>query len=287
MSAVEGAASKMAPEELFLLSGRRYTVGAMGCYKGKRRYVSRRMARGAMMLMLIALTGLSYSSEARADVGDPCMLPSLVEWSSWTRLGGGLAIADQRSVSGLFDIGLGGEALFALRRDGHVRLGPWVQVSSSNFLNISPAGGLEFLWGLPLSRRHRLMPWWVPGAKLDKEVAIALRAGGGWSFSSGEDQHIPGGPIADVTLTVGIRTYEIRTALSTGDGRCRLGTSSVPPGPHGQWYSWGVRGFISARSIWTEVPGWQVVGGIEIEPMTLVYLPKILWTWAQPEPWPV
>ena len=160
--------------------------------------------------------------------------------------------------------------------DKAFRIGPWGQVSSWNFHNVVPEVGAEVMVSVPLGR-GRLMPEWSTGGSLDKAIGIGLRAGLGSSFSGSEGGHTPSGRVYEATVTVGVRTNEQRNCNS----------DSVDGAPRGQFYSWGVRGFVTGRRMMIDDREWQLVIGIEIEPATLFFLPRVIREWHEPPPEPV
>jgi hypothetical protein len=221
---------------------------------------------------------VSLASIARADdTGDtPCTIPMRVDWSSWLRAGGGVTVAHPTreaaratgtSSSGVFDLGLGFEGMIAVGGK-RVRLGPWGQVSTWSFRNVAPVGGVELMLSSPLARYA--LHWF---AQSDRAIGLGLRGGIGWSFAF--DDASRSAALYEATLTIGIRTYEMITAEYAPAGRCRFpdDPETFSDAPHFQFYSFGARGFVTARRIMTDDREWQFVAGIEIEPVTLVILP--------------
>ena len=180
-----------------------------------------------------------------------------VELSPWVGLGGGALVVDGSSAA-VFDLRLGGDATVALRRDGDLRLGPFVEAATATFASFQAVGGVElFLGAIP----RPLRMFYYSG-----EGVFTARLGAGWAWREHDVADARSTPVASLTLT-----YGYRAPFSLREYRDEL----VPEleMESAMRYMTGARLWVGTTVDLRETPGWQLSGGIEFEPVgTFRYL---------------
>ncbi|MDO9018152.1 MAG: hypothetical protein Q8S73_23165 [Deltaproteobacteria bacterium] len=173
-----------------------------------------------------------------------------VEVSSWVGLGGGALVVGDASRS-VFDLRLGGDATFDVGSDGDLRVGPFVEATTSTFATVQAVAGAELFLGAaprPLRMFH------FPG-----EGVFSARAGLGWAWREHDVASARSSPLAALTLTYGYRApFSLR---EPGDE-----TGPEPDSRSTARYMIGARLWVGATVDLTGAPAWQLTGGIEFEP---------------------
>lgn len=211
----------------------------------------------ALLFALVACLALPSVAAAHQPPPRYPRLRPTAEVSPWISLGGGALVVDGASAA-VFDLRLGGDATFAIGRDGDTRIGPFVEAATATFASVQAVGGVElFIGAVP----RPLRMFYYSG-----EGVFTARAGFGWAWRDHDAPDARSAPIASLTLTYGYRApFSLR---EPGD------ETSIEPGVRAAVrYMTGARLWIGAAVDVTGLTPWQLSGGIEFEPVgTFRYL---------------
>ncbi|MEZ4408106.1 MAG: hypothetical protein R3A52_16765, partial [Polyangiales bacterium] len=174
-----------------------------------------------------------------------------LEVSSWVMLGGGARVIDGVSEA-VFDLRLGGGFTGAVGREGDVRLGPFVEVSTASFDGVQTVGGVEFFVGA-IPRPLRM--FYFSG-----EGAFSARLGAGWAWRDVGFVDARSAPVASLTLSYGYRApFSLRNLESY--------RSPDPEKRATARYMIIARVWVGASVDLTGASAWQLTGGLEFEPV--------------------
>jgi hypothetical protein len=173
-------------------------------------------------------------------------------------LGGGALVVDG-VAAGVFELRLGGDATVALRRDGDLRLGPFVEAATANFASVQAVGGVELFVG---AAPRPLRMFYYPG-----EGVFTARLGAGWAWRDHPAADARSTPVATLTLT-----YGYRAPFALREPRDEFTEDPEEPARPLR-YMTGARLWVGATVDVDGSSAWQLAGGIEFEPVgTFRYL---------------
>jgi len=209
------------------------------------------MNHHAAWILAFAVVAVAGPSSAAAQA---CERP-LTELSTWMSVGGGALHRSGTPTEPGVHLAFGADATQPIHGDATLRVGPWIQVETIDFLTMSATGGLElFLDELP----DDLNLFQYTGTGV-----LSVRLGGGWYAWRGLTTG--GSPVLGATIAYGYRApFVLHDSWAC---ECDEESSDEPCRRWGR-YMQGVRLYVAGQLTTSgDDRGWQVTGGIEFEPV--------------------